>query len=287
MATLRLFSTARPFSRLAKFRTPIRYNTTQRFRQSLLHNPETRVTTLDNGLRVATEDTGLQTATVGLFIDAGSRWENAETNGTAHFLEHMIFKGTSNRTQPQLEKEIENMGAHLNAYTSREHTVYFTKSLSVDIPQCVDVLADILTNPLLPEEALERERGVILREMEEVEKNVEEVIFDYLHETAFQGSSLAYSILGPTKNINKISRRDLKHYITTHYHPARIVLAGAGGVDHDELVKLGERHLGRLGREMSIDSFPDLEPAFYVGSEIRVRDDAMPAAHVALGMYSR
>ena len=263
--------------------TQLRFNSTQRFRQALLNNPETRVTTLDNGLRVATENTGLQTSTVGLYIDAGSRWENESTNGTAHFLEHMIFKGTKNRKQEQLEMEIENIGAHLNAYTSREHTVYFTKSLSVDIPQCVDILADILTNPLLPEVAVERERGVILREMEEVEKNVEEVIFDYLHQSAYQGTPLSYSILGPTKNIQAITRNDLTRYIDTHYHPARIVLAGAGGVDHDQLVKLGDKYFSRLGRTMDVDSFPELEPAFYVGSDVRVRDDAMPAAHVVLG----
>ena len=273
----------RSLSHLRQLRTHLRFNSTQRFKQALLNNPETKVTTLSNGLRVATENTGLQTATVGLYIDAGSRWESENTNGTAHFLEHMIFKGTQRRTQQQLELEIENMGAHLNAYTSREHTVYFTKSLSVDVPRCIDILADILNNPLLPEAAIERERDVILREMEEVEKNVEEVIFDYLHQTAFQGTPLSYSILGPTKNIRKITRSDLISYINTHYHPARIVLAGAGGVDHDELVKLGEKHFSQLGRTMDIDSFPNLEPAYYIGSDVRVRDDAMPAAHVVLG----
>lgn len=99
----------------------------------------------------------------------------------------MIFKGTKNRTQDQLEREIENMGAHLNAYTSREHTVYFIKCLSGDIPQNIDILADILTNSKFDTEQIEREKSVILTEMEEVEKLVEEVIFDYLHKTAFQG----------------------------------------------------------------------------------------------------
>ncbi|VDI57106.1 Hypothetical predicted protein, partial [Mytilus galloprovincialis] len=102
--------------------------------ESTIENlPETRVTTLDNGVRVATEDSGIPTCTVGLWIDAGSRFENAKNNGTAHFLEHMAFKGTQKRSQTDLELEVENMGAHLNAYTSREQTVYYAKSFSKDV----------------------------------------------------------------------------------------------------------------------------------------------------------
>lgn len=95
--------------------------------------PETKVTQLANGMRVASEDSGIPTTTVGLWIDAGSRFENDKNNGVAHFLEHMAFKGTKKRSQTQLELEVENMGAHLNAYTSREQTVYYAKCLSKDI----------------------------------------------------------------------------------------------------------------------------------------------------------
>ncbi|CAF3910449.1 unnamed protein product, partial [Adineta steineri] len=97
------------------------------YQETLLNVPETRVTAIKNGLRIASEDYGLPTCTVGVWIDAGSRFENAENNGTAHFLEHMAFKGTNKRTQRQLELEVENLGAHLNAYTSREQTVYYAK----------------------------------------------------------------------------------------------------------------------------------------------------------------
>jgi processing peptidase subunit beta len=105
------------------------------FQESLRNVPETKVTTLKNGIKVATENTNLQTCTLGLWIDAGSRFETEENNGVAHFLEHMIFKGTQRRTQIQLELEVENLGAHLNAYTSREITAYFAKSQTRDIPQ--------------------------------------------------------------------------------------------------------------------------------------------------------
>ena len=112
----------------------------------LLNVPPTEVSVIDNGMRVATEDSGAPTATVGLWIDTGSRYETAANNGVAHFLEHMAFKGTEKRSQTQLELEVENLGAHLNAYTSREQTVFYAKCLSGDIGQAVEILSDILQN---------------------------------------------------------------------------------------------------------------------------------------------
>ncbi|XP_047277008.1 mitochondrial-processing peptidase subunit beta isoform X5 [Homo sapiens] len=205
-----------------------RLRSTQAATQVVLNVPETRVTCLESGLRVASEDSGLSTCTVGLWIDAGSRYENEKNNGTAHFLEHMAFKGTKKRSQLDLELEIENMGAHLNAYTSREQTVYYAKAFSKDLPRAVEILADIIQNSTLGEAEIERERGVILREMQEVETNLQEVVFDYLHATAYQNTALGRTILGPTENIKSISRKDLVDYITTHYKGPRIVLAAAG-----------------------------------------------------------
>ena len=113
---------------------------------SLPAQQPTLVTTLPNQMRVASESTGGETATLGMWIDTGSRYETDANNGVAHFLEHMAFKGTAKRTQLQLETEVENMGGHLNAYTSREQTVYYAKVLKKDVPQAVELLSDILTN---------------------------------------------------------------------------------------------------------------------------------------------
>ena len=114
---------------------------------ALLHSwPSTQVSTLSNGLRVASEPGAGETATVGVWIDTGSRYETDKNNGVAHFLEHMSFKGTHRRTRNQLEVEVENMGGHLNAYTSRESTVFYAKVFKNDVPQAMDILADILTN---------------------------------------------------------------------------------------------------------------------------------------------
>merc|ERR1712126_415803 len=180
-----------------------------------LNLPATDVSVLDNGMRVATEDSGVP-----------------------HFLEHMAFKGTAKRSQTQLELEVENMGAHLNAYTSREQTVFYAKCPSNDLPQAVEILADILQNSKLGEQEIERERGVILREMQEVEMNLQEVVFDHLHAVAYQGTSLGRTILGPTQNIKSLTRGDLSEFIKTHYQGLRMVLAAAGGVQHEKLVKL-------------------------------------------------
>lgn len=245
--------------------------------------PPTQVTQLDSGLRVATEDSGAATATVGLWIDAGSRYENDKNNGVAHFLEHMAFKGTAKRSQTDLELEVENLGAHLNAYTSREQTVFYAKCLSKDVPKAVEILGDIIQNSKLGEAEIERERGVILREMQEVESNLQEVVFDHLHATAYQGTPLGNTILGPTKNIKSITRQDLKDYIDTHYNTPRIVLSAAGGVKHNDLVKLAEKELGKLKNSFD-GKAPLLTPCRFTGSEVRVRDDTLPLAHIAIAV---
>lgn len=245
--------------------------------------PPTQVTQLDNGLRVASEDSGAATATVGLWIDAGSRYENDKNNGVAHFLEHMAFKGTAKRSQTDLELEVENLGAHLNAYTSREQTVFYAKCLSKDVPKAVEILGDIIQNSKLGEAEIERERGVILREMQEVESNLQEVVFDHLHATAYQGTPLGNTILGPTKNIKSITRQDLKDYVDTHYHTPRIVLSAAGGVHHNDLVKLAEKELNKL--KNTFDGKPPiLSPCRFTGSEVRIRDDSLPLAHIAIAV---
>ena len=252
----------------------------------MLNAPETNVTTLDGGLRIASEtNMGSETATVGVWIDAGSRYESSKNNGVAHFLEHMSFKGTSKRSQQQLEVEIENMGGHLNAYTSREQTVYYAKVFKADVPKAVEILGDILLDSKLEDSAIERERDVILREMEEVNKNQEELVLDHLHETAFQGTGLGRTILGSENNIKNINRDDLAEYIKTHYTADKMVIAGAGAIDHKELCSVvGDVFGSRVGKA-STGGFivpTESEKAVFTGSDKRVRFDRDDTAHVAL-----
>jgi processing peptidase subunit beta len=150
-----------------------------------------------------------------------------------------------------------------------------------DVGAAVEILSDILQGSTLEPAAIERERGVILREMEEVEKNKEEVVFDHLHGTAFQGNSLGYTILGPEENINSITRQHLQDYIAKNYTAERMVLVGSGNVDHAELVKLAEKHFGHLkvGEKRSLISKPK-----FIGSEVRARYDNHPTAHIAMSV---
>jgi processing peptidase subunit beta len=187
----------------------------------------------------------------------------------------MFFKGTKSRTQQQLEVEIENMGGHLNAYTSREQTAYYAKVFKSDVPKAVDILADILQNSNLSEESISKERDVILREMEEVNKQYEEFILDQLHEVSYLDSGLGRTILGPEENIKSLTRNDLTEYIKTHYTPNRFVVVGAGAVDHNQLVQLTEKHFGKLNESGSKMNTNSATPAIFTGSDKRIRFDSM------------
>jgi processing peptidase subunit beta len=251
---------------------------------ALLHAwPSTQVTTLDSGLRVASEPGHGETATVGVWIDTGSRYETDKNNGVAHFLEHMSFKGTHRRTRQALEQEVENLGGHLNAYTSRESTVFYAKVFKNDVPQAMDILSDILTNSKIEAEDIERERDTILREMKEVEGQLEEVIFDRLHQTAYRGTALARTILGSTQHIESITRADIKAYVDSHYTAPRMVIAGAGAVDHGQLVSLAKEKFGKIPSAPSNKIEPVMEPARFTGSDILIRYDDMPQAYIAYG----
>ncbi|CDJ41282.1 mitochondrial-processing peptidase beta subunit, putative [Eimeria tenella] len=252
---------------------------------SAFNQPRAELTQLPNGIRVASQRLPFsETITVGVWIDSGSRFDRKSTNGAAHFLEHMAFKGTKKRSRIQLEQEIENMGAHLNAYTSREQTVYYAKAFKKDLPQCLDILSDILLNSTIDKEALEVEKRVILREMEEVEKQTEEVIFDRLHMTAFRDSPLGFTILGSAENVEKMQREDLLDYIARNYSSSRVVVAAAGEVDHRRLVDLVQWSFANLPppKPQTI-ALPNPKP-FFCGSELIYRDDDMgPIAHIAVG----
>lgn len=171
-------------SALKKYNGGIKY---RGFNTAAVPSPTYQTSILPNGLTVASESMpGTRTATVGVWINAGSRADNPKSSGTAHFLEHLAFKGTQTRPQAALELEIENIGSQINAYTSRENTVYYTRCLASDIKQNIDILSDLLTKSKLENRAIDNERHVILQESDEVDKMYDEVVFDHLHAVAFK-----------------------------------------------------------------------------------------------------
>lgn len=249
--------------------------------QALAATPDTQQSSMSNGLRVASKDTGGEVCTVGLWIDAGSRCETPANNGVSHFVEHMIFKGTQNRTQAQLEAQIEGLGAQFGAHTSREQIAYYAKCLKKDVPAVVEILSDAVQNPLFNEEAMEKERGVILGEMEESSTDLETVLMDYLHATAYQGTSLGLSVFGTSANVQSLSSADLQDYVSANFTAPRIALAAAGGVDHSALVKSAEANLSGLSGAVGGGNLP---PCRFTGGSISDRNDDLPFNHVAIAV---
>ena len=164
--------------------------------------------------------------------------------------------------------------------------MFYAKAFRQDVGKAVDIVSDILQNSKLDASAIERERDVILREQEEVEKQAEEVVFDHLHEVAFQDQALGRTILGPKENILSISRDDLTNYIQSKYTADRMVLVGAGGVEHEELVKLAEKHFSHLPVAQNPIRLGEnqYEPSRFVGSEVRVRDDTSSTCNIAIAV---
>ena len=202
---------------------------------------------LDNGLRVVTEHMpGLQSAVIGIWIGAGGRHERSEQNGIAHFLEHMAFKGTEQRSALQIAEAIEDVGGYINAYTSRETTAYYARILEADVPLALDVLADIVLNPTFDPAEIEVERGVILQEIGQAYDTPDDIIFDWLQEAAYPEQPIGRTILGPVERVRGFGQGDLRNFVSEHYRPGEIIVAAAGAVDHEAILALVEKQFGHL-----------------------------------------
>ncbi|KHN87756.1 Cytochrome b-c1 complex subunit 1, mitochondrial [Toxocara canis] len=252
-------------------------------REVLSNLPESDLSSLKNGFRIASEANGRPTATVGIWIDAGSRFETEENNGVANFFEHMIYKGTMKRAQSQLEKDLEGIGARLTSYTSREHTAFYAQCLSKDVEKVVGILADMIRNSKLDEATIEKERSVILRKLEEAEDNYEGVVFDNLHAAAFQGTPLAKSMIGTTNVIKSVNRKMLHDFVEDSYKPVRMVLTAVGGVDHGQLMSLSEKYFGDMSNDYA-RKIPGATGTRFTGSEFRYRDDNVPFMYGAIAV---
>jgi len=242
--------------------------------------PLPTVTTLANGLRVATDPLdGVETASVGLWIEAGARDETPHINGASHFLEHMMFKGTPTRSAYQIVEEIETVGGHINAYTSRENTAFYAKILAEDLPLAVDVIADIVENATIDTGEFERERQVILQEIHQAQDTPDDIIFDHFQEAAFPDQPLGMPVLGTTEGVTALARDAVADHKQQHYAPHRMVLAAAGAVDHDALVEMADRLLSRP----TGDAPPTRPTASYTGGDIRIERD-LEQVHVVMGL---
>jgi predicted Zn-dependent peptidase len=199
----------------------------------------TEITTLDNGLTVASwAMPGLETAAVALTAETGSRFERAEVNGLAHLFEHMVFKGTQRRSARAIAEEMEDVGGQLNAWTSRDTTMFHARLLARDLPLGVDLIADLVTGARFDEADIVREKEVVLQELGEARDTPDDIVFDHLQEAAYPDQALGRSILGDEASLARITRDDLLAWQAAHYAPQRLTLVAAGKVDHADLCRL-------------------------------------------------
>jgi len=225
---------------------------------------------LKNGLRIATDEfKSVETVSIGVFVETGSRNEEISNNGISHFLEHMAFKGTKKRTAKKIAEEFENIGGRINAYTSKERTVYYAKVLKNDAEFAMEFLSDIIQNSTFTKSELEKERGVILQEIAMTNDTPDDIIFDYFQETAFPNQSLGRSILGPSKNIKSFKRSDFTNYIDKQYNFSNIAITAAGNINSDNLTNWSKKYFNNLNSN-KIDNCS--EPVYKGGSYFKQKD---------------
>jgi len=252
--------------------------------RDVLNVPETKVSTLKNKLRVATEDNhGAKTTTVGVWINAGSRHETEKSNGIAHLIEHLAFKGTKKRSELDLETEAESYGIQLSAHSGRELTSIQARCLASDVPKAVELLADVVLHSSFSDTEVNRARNVIIRELEEAEADSNLVAMDYLYATAYQGTPLGKSVLGTTESLRSLTTKDVTNFVGTQYKAPHMVLSAAGGVDHSELVSLAGKYFSDASLTYDRE-IPANSRCRFTGSEIRARYDDLPLAHVAIAI---
>ncbi len=237
------------------------------------------VTRLANGLTVATDQMdSVETVSLGAWVRVGTRHERAELNGVAHFLEHMVFKGTERRSAQDIAQEIEAVGGHLNAYTGRESTAFHAKVLAEDLPLALDLVSDIVQYPVFDETELTRERAVVLQEIGQVADTPDDVIFDHFQETAFPSQALGRPLLGRSETVAVLERTNLIDYRTRHYGPGDMVIAAAGRLEHDRFCDLAAAAFGALPTGGQVVA----EPARYSGGDFREARE-LEQVHLVLG----
>jgi predicted Zn-dependent peptidase len=209
-----------------------------------------RIEKLPSGLRIVTDSFDSPLAVLQVSVEVGTRWEPPHLNGLAHFLEHMAFKGTLRRTASDISEAIENRGGWINAGTGKDITNYYTGVLAEDAPVALDVLADIVCNSTLPEEEFERERGVILQEIADLEDEPMSWLADRMMEITFIGG-LGMPGLGSPETLRRIEVSDLANLVAAHYEPGTIIVSAAGGVDHDAITRAAEQLFDLGHREVS------------------------------------
>ena len=237
--------------------------------------------TLSNGLRVIAEKIPhFRSVSVGLWIGTGSMLETRGENGLSHFIEHMLFKGTQQRSAMQIAEEMDAIGGQVNAFTSKECTCYYAKVIDEHFEKALDLLSDMLLHASFNPQDLEKERSVILEEIAMTEDTPEDLVYELLSEAYFGDHALARPILGPAEVIRSVTREQILAFHRRHYRPDNTVLAVAGGYELDQLRELAERYLGAWAAPAQAQK---AEPFAGCAQQVRVKRKDIEQVHVCLG----
>jgi len=216
------------------------------------------LTTLPGGTKIVSEFIPhVQSFTLGFWFNVGARDESVRNNGISHFIEHMLFKGTKKRSARMIAEEIESYGGYLNAFTSKEHTCYYSKGLSETLGRTFSVLSDLIQNPLFKEIHIRKEAGVVIDELKDIDDNPEELLYDKFEEIIFNGSKLSFPVIGKENNILNFNSSTLFNYHGKNYSTDGLLIVASGNLRHDELIKLTEKYIteGKAGRKRSREQF--------------------------------
>lgn len=195
-----------------------------------------KVKTLDNGLTIIGEEISyLRSVSMGVWVNVGSRMEDEKTSGTSHFIEHLLFKGTKNRTAKELVSEIDNIGGQINAFTSKECTCYYVKLLDEHIDIGIDILSDMVLNSTFDKVDIKKERSIIIEELKMYEDSPDDLSYDLLIENIFRGHSLGMNIIGTEESLNNMDRESILEYFNKFYVPNNTVISISGNIDFDEV----------------------------------------------------
>ncbi|THV43528.1 M16 family metallopeptidase [Glycomyces buryatensis] len=214
-----------------------------------------RCTVLPSGLRVVTDAVpAMRSASVGAWIGVGTRDETPELAGAAHFLEHLLFKGTAKRTAAEISEAIDAVGGDSNAYTARDHTCFYERVLADDLALAVDVLGDSVSSSLIADKDVETERGVILEELAAAADDPGDVVYENFNRAVFGDGPMGRDIGGTADSVRAMTAEQIRRFYRTHYLPSNLVVCAAGGVEHDEVVKLVREAFAPLDAGVAIPS---------------------------------
>ena len=238
---------------------------------------------LDNGVRLLTEKMGhVRSISIGVWLTRGSRHESDEQSGIAHFVEHMLFKGTAARSAEDIAQQIDSIGGQLDAFTAKEYASYYIKVLDEHLPLAIDLLADIVLNPAFAEADIAREKKVVLEEIKMVEDTPDDLVHELFTQTFWEGHPLGRPILGTKETVEAFSQASLRRYFSAAYSASNMIISAVGNLDHARVRELVEKSFARLAREGEsiVERPPQVVP------KVLIRNKELEQSHVCVGASS-